>query len=72
MSYAIGKGASIVNVVAIFSNPADEGKPFLGPWVVECSPDDLRATFRDFEPEVQELLEVRSRRDPIQALLQVI
>lgn len=45
--------------MAIFSNPADEGKPFLGPWVTDCSPDDVRDSFRDWEPEVQELLGVR-------------
>ncbi|KAH8107255.1 FAD/NAD-P-binding domain-containing protein [Cristinia sonorae] len=56
VSYGIGKGANIVNLVAIFSDPKDEGKPFEGPWVVDCSPDDVRKAFQGWEPEVQQLL----------------
>lgn len=59
VSYTIGKGAAIVNVVAVFSDPANEGKPFMGPWVVDCSSDDIRKEFQDFEPEAQQLLQVR-------------
>lgn len=61
MSYGIGKGASIVNVVATFSDFSKEGTPFEGPWVTDCSPDDVRKEFNGWEPEADELLQVRDR-----------
>ncbi|THH30135.1 hypothetical protein EUX98_g4064 [Antrodiella citrinella] len=57
VSYGIGKGGSIVNVVATFSNPSKEGTPFEGPWVTDCSPDDVRKEFNGWEPEAEELLQ---------------
>jgi len=57
ISYSIGKGASTVNIALTSCNPNNEGKPFVGPWVTDCTSDDVRQVFRNFEPEVQELLQ---------------
>jgi len=57
VSYGIGKGANIVNIVATVSNPSDEGKAFTGPWVTDTTPENVRKHFQGWEPEVQELVQ---------------
>ncbi|THH30822.1 hypothetical protein EUX98_g3390 [Antrodiella citrinella] len=47
VSYAVGKGATTVNIVAFATNPEDEGKTYDGPWVTGCSADEVRNHFVD-------------------------
>ena len=57
MSYSISAG-SIVNVVAMTTNPQLYGTPWKGPWVTECSPSEVQECFKGWEPEVEEMLKV--------------
>jgi len=56
VSYSIAQGDTI-NVVAMVSEPEKEGTVFEGPWVAECSPQELLACYEGWEPEVGDLLE---------------
>ncbi|EPQ57035.1 FAD/NAD P-binding domain-containing protein [Gloeophyllum trabeum ATCC 11539] len=56
VSYSISQG-SIVNVVTFASEPEKEGIPYEGPWVTECSRQELLDCYADWEPEVEELLQ---------------
>ncbi|TFK53608.1 FAD/NAD-P-binding domain-containing protein [Heliocybe sulcata] len=56
VSYSISQG-SIVNVVTFASKPEREGTPYEGPWVTECSQQELLDCYADWEPEVVELLQ---------------
>jgi len=57
VSYSISSG-SIVNVVAMRSSPEMEGMAYDGPWVTDCSQQELLDCFAGWEPEVVELLQV--------------
>ncbi|KZT29216.1 FAD/NAD-P-binding domain-containing protein [Neolentinus lepideus HHB14362 ss-1] len=55
VSYSISQG-SIVNVVTFASELEKEGTPYEGPWVTECSQQELLDCFTNWEPDVEELL----------------
>ncbi|KAI0332310.1 FAD/NAD-P-binding domain-containing protein [Cubamyces sp. BRFM 1775] len=55
VSYSISRG-SIVNVVAMASQPRLYGTIYPGPWVTECSADELLECYSGWEPEVTEML----------------
>ncbi|KAF7428286.1 hypothetical protein PC9H_007507 [Pleurotus ostreatus] len=57
VSYSISQG-SVVNVVTFSSNPNEEGRPYGGPWVVDCEREELLESYSGWEPEVGELLQV--------------
>ncbi|CCM05444.1 uncharacterized protein FIBRA_07663 [Fibroporia radiculosa] len=48
---------SVVNVVAFVSQLEKEGTPYGGPWVEDCSKQELLDCYAGWEPEVAELLE---------------
>lgn len=48
----------MVNVVTFSSNPNEEGRPYGGPWVVDCEREELLESYSGWEPEVTELLQV--------------
>ncbi|OBZ70963.1 Salicylate hydroxylase [Grifola frondosa] len=54
-SYSISRG-SVVNVVALVSQPEKRGHPFTDPWVVECTTSEVLDCYAGWEPEVEELL----------------
>ncbi|KII92414.1 hypothetical protein PLICRDRAFT_103799 [Plicaturopsis crispa FD-325 SS-3] len=56
VSYSISQG-SIVNVVALTSQPHLAGAAYDGPWVEDCSREELLACYAGWEPEVIHLLE---------------
>ncbi|KAL5528518.1 hypothetical protein ACEPAF_7654 [Sanghuangporus sanghuang] len=56
VSYSISRG-SIVNVVALTSDPQKENTIFDGPWVTPCSKEEVQGCYCDWEPEVQTLLQ---------------
>ncbi|KAL4266019.1 FAD/NAD(P)-binding domain superfamily protein [Pleurotus pulmonarius] len=56
VSYSISQG-SVVNVVTFSSNPNEEGRPYGGPWVVDCEREELLECYSRWEPEVEELLQ---------------
>ncbi|KAI9061735.1 FAD/NAD-P-binding domain-containing protein [Trametes sanguinea] len=56
VSYGISRG-SIVNVVAMATQPHLYGTTYDGPWVKECGRDELLDCFAGWEPEVQEMLQ---------------
>ncbi|KAL5523639.1 hypothetical protein ACEPAG_7812 [Sanghuangporus baumii] len=56
VSYSISRG-SIVNVVALTSDPQKENTVFDGPWVTPCSKEEVQKCYCDWEPEVQTLLQ---------------
>ncbi|KAF9501924.1 FAD/NAD(P)-binding domain-containing protein [Pleurotus eryngii] len=56
VSYSISQ-SSVVNVVTFSSNPNEEGRPYGGPWVVECEREELLESYSGWEPEVGELLQ---------------
>lgn len=58
VSYSISQG-SIVNVVALTSQPHLAGAAYDGPWVEDCSREELLACYAGWEPEVIHLLEVQ-------------
>lgn len=47
-----------MNVVTFSSNPNEEGRPYGGPWVVDCEREELLECYSGWEPEVGELLKV--------------
>ncbi|KAI8992893.1 FAD/NAD-P-binding domain-containing protein [Trametes punicea] len=55
VSYGISRG-SMVNVVAMASRPRLYGSIYAGPWVTECTRDEVLECYSGWEPEVQELL----------------
>ncbi|KAI0784810.1 FAD/NAD(P)-binding domain-containing protein [Abortiporus biennis] len=57
ISYPIAKGGRLINVVAHKSDPESIGKPLSGPQIVPCLPDEISACYKDWEPEVQQLIE---------------
>ena len=57
MSYSISAG-SIVNVVALTSQPHLYETPWDGPWVTNCSPAEVQDCYANWESEVKELLKV--------------
>ena len=59
VSYSISAG-SVVNVVAMASQPHLYGTVFPGPWVTDCSPAEVQECFEGWEPEVEEMLKVQS------------
>lgn len=57
MCYTIAHG-SIVNVVA-FDNDATHGiRPPEGPWVVNCTPEEVLSCYAGFEAEALDILRV--------------
>ncbi|KAI0355681.1 FAD/NAD-P-binding domain-containing protein [Trametes cingulata] len=60
VSYSLSRG-SIVNVVAMASQPHMYGTAHPGPWVTTCSQEELLECFSDWEPEVGELLQCIER-----------
>ena len=58
VSYGIA-GNTVCNVVGMTSDRSAEGREYSGPWVTECSGDEIRACFAGWEPELQEILKVR-------------
>lgn len=57
VSYSISRG-SVVNVVALVSHPEQEGAPYEGPWVTDCSAQELHECYAGWEPEVVDLIKV--------------
>ena len=57
VSYSISAG-SIVNVVTFASKPHLYGTPWTRPWVEDCLPSEVLECYHDWEPEVEELLQV--------------
>ena len=57
VSYTIAQG-KIVNVVAEMTDPEKENTPFESEWVTPCSKEELLDCFANWEPEVEELLQV--------------
>ena len=57
VSYSISAG-SIVNVVTFASKTHLYGTPWTRPWVEDCPPSEVRECYHDWEPEVEELLQV--------------
>ena len=57
VSYSISAG-SIVNVVAMVSQPHLYGTTFTGQWVTDCSPSEVQECYRSWEPEVEEMVKV--------------
>ncbi|PIL36260.1 hypothetical protein GSI_01922 [Ganoderma sinense ZZ0214-1] len=57
VSYSISAG-SIVNVVAMVSEPLLYGTEFTGQWVTDCSPSEVQECYGGWEPEVEEMLKV--------------
>lgn len=57
MSYGIA-GGDICNVVAMITDRSAEGREYDGPWVTECSEQELRDSYKGWEPEVDVLLQV--------------
>ncbi|KAL4246567.1 FAD/NAD(P)-binding domain superfamily protein [Abortiporus biennis] len=55
VSYPIARG-EIINFVGLNSNFSNEGKPFIGSWVSECTVDEVQRCYADWEPEVRQLL----------------
>ncbi|EIW63582.1 FAD/NAD-P-binding domain-containing protein [Trametes versicolor FP-101664 SS1] len=55
VSYSISRG-SIVNVVAMASRPDLYKSTYAGPWVVDCSREEVLECFAGWEPEVEEML----------------
>lgn len=55
--YPISRGR-FINVVAFFSNIADEGKPLDGPEIKSATTEEVLSHFVGWEEEVQELLGV--------------
>lgn len=55
--YPISQG-QIINVVAFYSNPDDEGQPLEGPVVREATQQEMMNVYKGWESEVQTLLEV--------------
>lgn len=55
VSYSISRG-SVVNVVALVSHPEQEGAPYEGPWVTDCSAQELHECYAGWEPEVVDLI----------------
>ncbi|KAH9859049.1 FAD/NAD-P-binding domain-containing protein [Lenzites betulinus] len=55
VSYSISAG-SIVNVVAMASQPHLYRTIYPNPWVTECNPDEMLECFADWEPEVIDIL----------------
>lgn len=58
MSYSISRG-SIVNVVAMASQPDLYKFTYTGSWVTDCSREEVLECFAGWEPEVEEMLKVR-------------
>lgn len=58
VSYSISRG-SIVNVVAMASQPDLYKSAYTGPWVTDCSREEVLDCFAGWEPEVEEMLKVR-------------
>ena len=50
-----------MNVVAMASQPELYGTAYPGPWVTECSTDELLECYSEWEPEVTEMLKVSRR-----------
>lgn len=48
----------MINLVAFTSRHELEGTKFTGPWVCPTEKEEFLAAFRDWEPEVQALLDV--------------
>jgi len=59
VGYSIAQG-DIVNVITFASEPSKDGSPFQGPWVTDVPQAELLECYTDWEPEVVELLSVRS------------
>ena len=52
-----------MNVVACETRPDDYNGPFEGPWVADCSQSEMLECFANWEPDVQELLNVSDYLD---------
>lgn len=59
VSYPISQG-KLLNFVALVTVPGGEGKALEGPSAVDVPNAEMAAHYKDWEPEVLELLEVRS------------
>lgn len=57
VSYSISRG-SVVNVVAMASQPDLYKSTYTGPWVTDCSREEVLECFAGWEPEVEEMLKV--------------
>ena len=61
VAYPVMKhGVNLVNISAIVTKPERPGKIYRGPWTMDVSKEEARAIYAGFEPEVQELVEVRT------------
>jgi len=55
VAYCVGKG-SIINVVGLVYHSELEGKEYNGPWVQECTQGEFMECYRNWEPEVDQLI----------------
>ncbi|KAH8119270.1 FAD/NAD-binding domain-containing protein [Phellopilus nigrolimitatus] len=60
VGYSIAQG-DIVNVVTLISEKDKQGERFEGPWVSECSKQELLGCYAGWEPEVQDILQCIER-----------
>lgn len=56
--YAVGYGATTVNIVGFRTDTSKEGTVYDGPWVEDCTKEEVSQHFVGWEPEVQEIMEV--------------
>lgn len=70
VSYAISQG-NIVNVVACETRPVIDDRAWEGPWVIDCPQSEMLECFADWEPDVLELLKVKSQLSYFYKLFQI-
>lgn len=63
VSYSIAQG-KLANIVLLRSVEVDDDSVWDGPWMTEATPEEVKACYADWEPEVQELIKVRYNRSP--------
>lgn len=61
VSYLISQG-NILNVVACETQPLTDDRAYDGPWVTDCSQNEMLQCFFGWEPEAVELLKVSQSR----------
>ena len=57
VSYGISRG-TVVNIVAMVSEPTLENTSYEGAWARECTREEFLGQFEEWEDEVEELLQV--------------
>ena len=60
ISYPVSPG-QLINCIGFVTIPDGEGKTYPDKWVRDASREELLRQYEGWEPELQELLEVRGR-----------